>query len=170
MIAQIAIMIFGASAIWLVGRKEHWKRWGYILGIIGQPFWFYTAYTNEQWGILIMCLFYFYAWLQGIYNHWIKVPKKEQFSDLFKDFNCFEIHRPNIPDDGCKTQCRECYNEQYKIKIEDFHIGFKYEEYEMDSERYLNRGMIWKTRTYTLTSPRLHKIKKLIEEGKIRKI
>jgi len=72
MVSQIGIMIFGASAIWFVGRKEKWKRWGYILGLIGQPFWIYSSIVNEQWGILIMTLFYTYSWSQGIYNYWIK--------------------------------------------------------------------------------------------------
>lgn len=71
-IAQVGIMIFGASAIWFVGRKESWKRWGYILGLLGQPFWIYSSVVNEQWGILIMTLFYTYSWSQGIYNYWIK--------------------------------------------------------------------------------------------------
>lgn len=29
---------------------------------------------------------------------------------------CFEIWRPNIPDNGCKTQCKECA-EQEKLKV-----------------------------------------------------
>ena len=57
-----------------------------------------------------------------------------------------------------------------EIKIEDFHIGFKYQQLEMDKQRYLNRGMIWVDKTYSLNSPRLHKIKTLLDEGKIRKI
>jgi hypothetical protein len=28
--------------------------------------------------------------------------------DDYEKFNCYEIHRPNIPADGCKTQCEEC--------------------------------------------------------------
>lgn len=72
MISQIGIMIFGVAAIWLVGRKESWKRWGYILGLLGQPFWMLNALENEQWGILIMTLVYTYSWCQGIYNYWIK--------------------------------------------------------------------------------------------------
>jgi hypothetical protein len=72
MISQIAIMIFGASAIWFVSRTEKWKRWGYILGLCGQPFWIYTTIQNEQWGILIMTLVYAYSWAQGIWNYWIK--------------------------------------------------------------------------------------------------
>lgn len=56
------------------------------------------------------------------------------------------------------------------ISVEDFHIGFEYEEYEMDSERYLNKGMIWVRKTYAFNSPRLHKIQKLIQKGKIRHV
>jgi len=71
-ISQIAVMIFGAGAIWLVGRKEHWRRWGYIFGLIGQPFWVYSFVSNEQYGMLVMTAFYTYSWAMGIYNYWIK--------------------------------------------------------------------------------------------------
>jgi len=71
-IAQIWIIVFGCSAIWLVGRLEHWKRWGYICGILSQPAWFYTAIVNEQWGIFVLSLFYTYSWMQGTYNYWWK--------------------------------------------------------------------------------------------------
>lgn len=74
-ISQVAIAVFGASAIWFVGRKEHWKRWGYILGVLGQPFWFYTTIVNEQWGIFALCLFYTYSWLQGVWNYWINIEE-----------------------------------------------------------------------------------------------
>lgn len=57
-----------------------------------------------------------------------------------------------------------------QIKLEDFHIGFEYEELIPDSERYLPSGIIWRKRVYCLESPKLHKIKKYIEEGKVRKI
>lgn len=25
-----------------------------------------------------------------------------------KKFKCYEVWRPNIPDDGCKEQCKKC--------------------------------------------------------------
>ena len=56
------------------------------------------------------------------------------------------------------------------IKIEDIHIGFEYEEYQLDSERYLNKGMIWVKKVYGFSSPRLHKMQKLIKKGSIRKL
>jgi hypothetical protein len=56
------------------------------------------------------------------------------------------------------------------INITDFRIGFIYEQYEMDKNRYLNQGMVWTKKTYGLTSPRLHKIQKLINDKKVRNI
>ena len=70
-ISQIAVFIFGGGAIWLVGRKEHWRRWGYILGLLGQPFWVYSFLANKQYGMLAMTAFYTYSWAMGIYNYWI---------------------------------------------------------------------------------------------------
>lgn len=71
-IAQIFIFIFGVSAIILVGKKDPIRKWGFVLGLLGQPFWFYTAFTSEQWGVLLMCLFYTYSWGLGVYNNFIK--------------------------------------------------------------------------------------------------
>jgi hypothetical protein len=70
--SQIMILVFGCSAIWLIGRKENWKRWGYIIGFIAQPFWFYTGISNEQWGIVALTAVYTFLWGLGIYNYWIK--------------------------------------------------------------------------------------------------
>lgn len=57
-----------------------------------------------------------------------------------------------------------------KIKIEDFHIGFEYEELQPDSERYFSKGLIWVKKTYNFNSPRLHKINELIKQGKVRHV
>jgi len=69
---QIGIAIFGAAAIWLVGRKEHWRRWGYICGMCSQPFWYWTTAKNGQWAIFALSLFYTYSWAQGVWNYWIR--------------------------------------------------------------------------------------------------
>jgi hypothetical protein len=54
------------------GRREHWRRWGLIVGLMGQPFWFWSSWQHEQWGIFAVSVWYTYAWLQGIWNFWIK--------------------------------------------------------------------------------------------------
>jgi len=70
--SQIVIFIFGSLSIWFVSRKEKWKRWGYIFGMIAQPFWFYVSIENKQWGIVAVSFIYTYSWGMGIYNYWIK--------------------------------------------------------------------------------------------------
>ncbi len=96
MIVQIAIMLFGGAAIWFVGRKEKWSRWGYILGLLGQPFWIYESYTNEQWGIWLMTTVYTYSWIQGIINYWIFPKEKTPLSP--------ENLKPNMQQKNCKHQ------------------------------------------------------------------
>ncbi len=78
-IAQIIIVVFGAAAIWLIGRREVWKRWGYIIGLCSQPAFLYTAWQHEQWGIFLLALWYAYSYGQGIYNYWVfpKLLKEE---------------------------------------------------------------------------------------------
>ena len=70
--AQICIAVFGASAIYLVSRKDRWKRWGYIFGLCSQPFWLYSSWKAQQWGIFALSFWYAFSWANGIYNYWIK--------------------------------------------------------------------------------------------------
>ncbi len=75
-ISQFGVIIFGGSAIWVLGRREYWNRWGYIIGLCSQPFFLYTTFVNSQWGLFVLSIFYTYSWVQGIYNHWIITPYK----------------------------------------------------------------------------------------------
>ncbi len=69
---QIAIALTGVIAIWLTQQgNERIKKYACLFGLVGQPFWFYSAYTAEQWGIFILCFFYTYSWLIGFKNNWI---------------------------------------------------------------------------------------------------
>lgn len=73
MIVQIAIFILGAPALWLIGRPEKWSRWGFVLGLCAQPFWYISIIQNHQYGILALNILYTYSWCQGIYYKFIKV-------------------------------------------------------------------------------------------------
>lgn len=71
MIPQLFIMLFGVSAIWLVGRKEpRVRRWGFVCGLCAQPFWLWTTLSHEQYGIAALCLLYGYSWASGLRNNW----------------------------------------------------------------------------------------------------
>jgi len=71
-ISQIIICACGASSVWLVARLDKWKKYGYIAGILAQPFWMYTTLSHKQYGISILSLWYSYSWGLGIYNYCIK--------------------------------------------------------------------------------------------------
>jgi nicotinamide riboside transporter PnuC len=71
-IAQIGITIFGVTAIILVAKKN---KWGFVFGLISQPFWFISSYMNKQWGILILNVIYTFSWSYGIYNWFFKKRK-----------------------------------------------------------------------------------------------
>jgi hypothetical protein len=70
---QIAIALTGAVAIWLSQQSnDRLKKYACLLGIIGQPFWFYATFKAEQWGIFALSFFYTYSWFVGFKNNWMK--------------------------------------------------------------------------------------------------
>jgi len=70
---QVAIALTGGTAIWLTQQKnDSLKKYACLFGLAGQPFWFYSAYSTEQWGILSLTIFYTYAWWLGLRNEWLR--------------------------------------------------------------------------------------------------
>lgn len=71
--AQIVIALTGATAVWLSqDQRETWRRWACIFGLIGQPFWFYSAWAAQQWGIFALCFLYTFSWARGFRNNWMR--------------------------------------------------------------------------------------------------
>ncbi len=73
-ISQIAIFVFGILAIILVAKKN---KWGFVFGLIVQPFWFITSYINNQWGVFFVSIAFTISWLYGVYE-WFYKEKKEK--------------------------------------------------------------------------------------------
>ncbi|MFC1686719.1 nicotinamide mononucleotide transporter [Patescibacteria group bacterium] len=73
LIAQVGLTILSVSAIILVAKKN---KWGFVVGLISQPFWFITSLANEQWGVFITSIIFTFSWIFGIYNWFFK--KKDQ--------------------------------------------------------------------------------------------
>jgi len=72
-ICQIFISIFGVLAIFLVARGN---RWGFVVGLVQQPFWYITTYLNQQWGIFFLSIVYTLTWVYGVYKNFsIKPPE-----------------------------------------------------------------------------------------------
>ena len=72
-ISQLMIACTGMVAIYLTQQNnQELKKYAPILGLIGQPFWYYTTLMNEQYGIFVLTLGYTYLWGLGLYNSWFK--------------------------------------------------------------------------------------------------
>ena len=69
LIAQIGVSIFGIAAIVLVSRKN---KWGFLFGLLSQPFWFITSFVNKQWGVFFLTIIYTFSWAYGIYEWFYK--------------------------------------------------------------------------------------------------
>ena len=69
-IAQIGMFVLGITAIILVSRKN---KWGFVFGLLSQPFFFLTAYLNAQWGLFLLSVVYTGGWAYGIYNWFYKL-------------------------------------------------------------------------------------------------
>ena len=75
MISQIFIALTGVIAIYLSQSSGDKVKYACLFGLASQPFWFYSAYIANQWGIFILCIFYTFAWMKGVKTHWIKKGK-----------------------------------------------------------------------------------------------
>ena len=93
-VLQVIIASTGGGAIWLVNQDKPWSKWGSVVGTIGQPFWLYTSYINEQWGIFLLSLFYLYCWCQGIYNNFYRKGKTEWSVEKNKEM----VEQKYLPD------------------------------------------------------------------------
>ena len=47
------------------------SRWGFLVGLATQPFWFYTSFRHRQWGIFIASIFYAIGWAVGAYRNFL---------------------------------------------------------------------------------------------------
>lgn len=72
MVAQIMIAALGVIAIWLSqSKRQVVRRYACLFGMAGQPFWFWSSISAEQWGIVLLSFFYTIAWAKGIKTNWI---------------------------------------------------------------------------------------------------
>ncbi len=89
MIEQVFIAITELIAIWLIqDKRDHYRKFASIFGLLGQPFWFYASYTADQWGSFFLCFFFTAAWLKSLNEYWIKDKPQltnNQYYDLILD-------------------------------------------------------------------------------------
>ena len=69
---QLLLVTFSCVAIWMIARKDSWYKWGYLVGLVGQPLWLYDTYVHEQGGMFVVSIWFTWVYAEGVYNHIIK--------------------------------------------------------------------------------------------------
>jgi len=64
--ASQSAIFMGPVGAMLLGSGS---RWGFVIGLATQPFWFYTSFRHRQWGIFIASIFYAFGWAMGVYRN-----------------------------------------------------------------------------------------------------
>lgn len=76
-IDQIVIATCGFCGIWFLSRRNaKLRRWGFITGLISQPFWIYATWTGKQLGMFILSIWYTYCIFDGFLKYFIMDPPK----------------------------------------------------------------------------------------------
>lgn len=66
---QVAIAILSAAAIVLLTEPGAIARWGFVVGLISQPFWICATWRARQTGMFVVSVLYLPIWIRGILIH-----------------------------------------------------------------------------------------------------
>jgi hypothetical protein len=80
---QLAIMLTGVISAWVLNAPGvRVRRWGCIIGLIGQPAWFWSTWSHAQWGMFAVTVGYTAAFLRGVWVLWVR-PRIGNMGILF---------------------------------------------------------------------------------------
>lgn len=77
-IVEIMIFVCGAGSIILLNLNNKYSKYGAVIGLIGQPFWFISAVRGESWGIVAASVMYSVSYCVGIYSFWLRKNKQRK--------------------------------------------------------------------------------------------
>lgn len=68
---QFLIAVLTIPALFLVAqRNPNKQRWGFLIGLIGQPFWLWSTFSSDAYGMFVVSVFCTWSWLVGVWNFW----------------------------------------------------------------------------------------------------
>lgn len=63
---QLAIAVLSLAAMAMIASTGSWHKWGFVVGLISQPFWILATWRARQWGMLTLSVLYVFVWIFGI--------------------------------------------------------------------------------------------------------
>lgn len=76
-ISEVLIFVLGSGAVFLLNLNNRWSKWGAIIGLLSEPFWFLSAWESASWGIFAVSFIYTISYINGVYNFWFRKTKKK---------------------------------------------------------------------------------------------
>ena len=70
-LSQVGIAVFEVADVLCTQLDPQWHKWASVLGLVGQPFWFYSSWTTRQWGIFALSILYTGSWAIGFAKYWL---------------------------------------------------------------------------------------------------
>ncbi len=65
------------GAIWLLARNDAARRWGFVVGLAGQPAWLYETFSSGQFGMLLVTGFFTWVYARGCWEYFVRPPLVE---------------------------------------------------------------------------------------------
>lgn len=100
MIEQIGIVVFSVTAAALTqSTNRQRRRYACLFGLASQPFWFWSSWQSESWGVFAISFVYAGIWAWGVYVHWIRSHNARRrdmrlVRDGYMSINTFRILWP----------------------------------------------------------------------------
>jgi len=67
-IIQFSVALIGFASIYsALHASASVRRFAPILGLVGQPFWFYVTITAGQWGMVALCAAYTVVYVRSLW-------------------------------------------------------------------------------------------------------
>lgn len=68
------IVLSACAAVWLLARDDGWRRWGFVVGLAGQPAWIYSTLAEGQFGMLVVAVFFAWVYGKGVWLNFVRPP------------------------------------------------------------------------------------------------
>ncbi len=71
--AQVVIAISSCVTIFFLSHLGNIElaKWGFLTGLVGQPFWLVSTVRKSQWGMFAVSVFYTWQFLDGVMRFWM---------------------------------------------------------------------------------------------------
>lgn len=63
---QLAIAVLSVTAMLMIASTGPFHKWGFVVGLLSQPFWIAATWRARQWGMFALSMIYVFVWIFGI--------------------------------------------------------------------------------------------------------